>query len=296
MTLCSAPRSSSRVRLGGDLLRLLPRPEVSAGRRQATPASIDAVVAFHWRAGNGDLPDLDPQTRSQNAPGETPGRRIRCCGATPDRRGKDPPSQQYIPPRDPTDQCRARREWLPQHDVGLSDAPPARRNPRSRRDSGSAPGATRTPNLLIRRSPSGVRGRPVESRGPGAIGSWVRRRPLPSSRVHREWLPTWLPAGALPAMAAETLTSAAARTPGATIWVGAQIPGSCAWSFWKVLPTSDVSGPRFLSIPEGRGDPPGCSQPFSGAGCDGGKGPGSIEEGLAWSIEPDRVIPAVHDR
>ena len=38
------------------------------------------------------------------------------------------------------------------------------------------PGGTRTPNLLIRKSPSAV-----------------HRSPQPSTRIHTGWLPTWLP-------------------------------------------------------------------------------------------------------
>ncbi len=59
---------------------------------------------------------------------------------------------------------------------------------------GSTPGGTRTPNLLIRRSPSGVHGRPQPSTQPRMKGLHVRGRPQPSTTVHSEWLPTWLPA------------------------------------------------------------------------------------------------------
>ena len=57
----------------------------------------------------------------------------------------------------------------------------------------STPGGTRTPNLLIRRSPSGVHSRPQPSTQPGTRGFRVHRRPQPSAAIHREWLPTWLP-------------------------------------------------------------------------------------------------------
>ena len=60
----------------------------------------------------------------------------------------------------------------------------------------SAPGATRTPNLLIRRSPSRVHGCPQESMLLGTEGLRFHRRPQPSAAIHREWLPTWLPARA----------------------------------------------------------------------------------------------------
>jgi hypothetical protein len=63
----------------------------------------------------------------------------------------------------------------------------------------SAPGVTRTPNLLIRRSPSGVPGGPRPSRYGSATGFRFHQRPQPSAAVHRDWLPTWLPASALPA-------------------------------------------------------------------------------------------------
>lgn len=57
------------------------------------------------------------------------------------------------------------------------------------------PGGTRNPNLLIRRSPSGVQARPQPSAEPETTGFRVHRRPRVSGRVHREWLPTWLPRG-----------------------------------------------------------------------------------------------------
>ena len=69
------------------------------------------------------------------------------------------------------------------------------RNPRSRRGFGSTPGETRTPNLLIRRSPSGVHGCPQPYTQPETKGSRFHQRPQPSSLVHGEWLPTWLPSG-----------------------------------------------------------------------------------------------------
>jgi len=56
----------------------------------------------------------------------------------------------------------------------------------------SAPGATRTPNLLIRRSPTGVHGRPRPSAEPGSAGFRVHRRPQRSGRIQCGWLPTWL--------------------------------------------------------------------------------------------------------
>jgi hypothetical protein len=63
----------------------------------------------------------------------------------------------------------------------------------------SAPGATRTPNLLIRRSSSGVHGCPHECIRPLAECFRFHRGPRPSSVIHREWLPTWLPGRAMPA-------------------------------------------------------------------------------------------------
>ena len=48
------------------------------------------------------------------------------------------------------------------------------------------------PNLLIRRCPSGVRGRPQPSMEPVVSSSDVHGRPPPSAVVHRQWLPTWL--------------------------------------------------------------------------------------------------------
>jgi hypothetical protein len=60
-------------------------------------------------------------------------------------------------------------------------------------DSVSTPGGTRTPNLLIRRPPSGVRECPSLSTESGANGSGLHICPQPSTGVHREWLPTWLP-------------------------------------------------------------------------------------------------------
>ena len=55
------------------------------------------------------------------------------------------------------------------------------------------PGGTRTPNLLIRRWPSGVRERPQPSTQSGVERFPLRRRPWMSEAVHRQWLPTWLP-------------------------------------------------------------------------------------------------------
>ena len=57
----------------------------------------------------------------------------------------------------------------------------------------STPGGTRTPNLLIRRSPNRVHGCPRESTRAGTTGFRVHWRPRPSTAAHREWLPTWLP-------------------------------------------------------------------------------------------------------
>jgi len=50
------------------------------------------------------------------------------------------------------------------------------------------------PNFLIRRSPRGVRGHPQPSIQPENRGSRFRQRPQPSTAVHTEWPPTWLPA------------------------------------------------------------------------------------------------------
>ena len=55
------------------------------------------------------------------------------------------------------------------------------------------PGGTRTPGLLIRRSPSAVHSRPQASTQPQTKGFRFHRRPLVSTAVHSEWLPTWLP-------------------------------------------------------------------------------------------------------
>jgi len=92
-------------------------------------------------------------------------------------------------------------KWLPK--VGLLEPfseHGTREIPCYYTDSGSAPGATRTPNLLIRRSPSGVLRRPQECIRP--LAEWFRFHlcPRPSSVIHHEWLPTWLPAGALAAI------------------------------------------------------------------------------------------------
>ena len=67
------------------------------------------------------------------------------------------------------------------------------RNPCSHRGFVSAPGGTRTPNLLIRRSPSRVHGRPQPSTHAGTEGFRFHPCPQTSTDVHSEWLPTWLP-------------------------------------------------------------------------------------------------------
>jgi hypothetical protein len=88
------------------------------------------------------------------------------------------------------------------------------------------PGGTRTPNLLIRRSPSGVPGRPQECIRP--LAEWFRFHPCPrpSSVIHREWLPTWLPARALPAIWQHGhWPSAATHTWRGNVWLGAQNAG-----------------------------------------------------------------------
>jgi hypothetical protein len=71
--------------------------------------------------------------------------------------------------------------------------PPTRRNSRLNRVSPSMPGGTRTPNLLVRRSPSAVRGRPQPSTNAGTTDFRVHRHPCVSTLVHTERLPTWLP-------------------------------------------------------------------------------------------------------
>jgi len=53
----------------------------------------------------------------------------------------------------------------------------------------STPGGTRTPNLLIRRWPSGVRGCPRGSTHPGTGDFPVHPRPYKTAAVHAEWLP-----------------------------------------------------------------------------------------------------------
>jgi hypothetical protein len=53
---------------------------------------------------------------------------------------------------------------------------------------------------LVRRSPSGVHGGPGCPYGYGTAGFRFHWSPPPYTPVQREWLPTWLPARALPAM------------------------------------------------------------------------------------------------
>jgi len=85
-------------------------------------------------------------------------------------------------------------EWLPK--VGLLEPfneHGTRETPCYYMNFGSAPGATRTPNLLIRRSPSGVHRGPGVSIQTGTGGFGFHWSPAPSTPVQREWLPTWLP-------------------------------------------------------------------------------------------------------
>jgi len=86
----------------------------------------------------------------------------------------------------------------------------------------SAPGATRTPNLLIRRSPSGAHGRPYPSIHGSAVGFRFHQCPLTTAAVHPEWLPTWLPARALPAMCQQRHWLPRRPTYRAERWLGAQ--------------------------------------------------------------------------
>ncbi len=93
---------------------------------------------------------------------------------------KCPDARCKVAEQDPIDQGRARHS-------------PCSAKPVRYKDSASTPGETRTPNLLIRRSPSRVRGCPQPSTHAGTDGLRVHQRPWPSTQVHREWLPTWLP-------------------------------------------------------------------------------------------------------
>ena len=77
-----------------------------------------------------------------------------------------------------------------------------------RRGFASTPGKTRTPNLLIRRSPSAVHSRPQPSTHAGTKGFRFHGCPQPSTLVHSEWLPTWLPTHGLEDQFLEDLAAA----------------------------------------------------------------------------------------
>ncbi len=72
-------------------------------------------------------------------------------------------------------------------------APKVARQPPSPKRAHALARGTRIPNLLIRRSPSAVHRRPQLSTHAGTKGFRFHRRPQPSTPVHSEWLPTWLP-------------------------------------------------------------------------------------------------------
>jgi hypothetical protein len=72
-----------------------------------------------------------------------------------------------------------------------------RRKPSNCKGSSSTPGATRTPNLLIRRFPSRVPGCPPPPIHGSETGFRFHQCPHTTAAVHPEWLPTWLPARAL---------------------------------------------------------------------------------------------------
>jgi hypothetical protein len=74
-----------------------------------------------------------------------------------------------------------------------SSADPKREKPLRCKGFRGTPGGTRTLNLLIRRSPSGVHSRPQPSTQPETTGFRFHGCPQPSTPVHSGWLPTWLP-------------------------------------------------------------------------------------------------------
>jgi len=101
----------------------------------------------------------------------------------------------------------------------------------------SAPGRTRTPNPLIRRSPNAVRRRPQPSIRPSTKGFQVHRRPYTTAAVHPGWLPTWLPAKALVSVVQQRRWLPRSHT-----WRGASGWGAQPARFGSVPPVSDSGG------------------------------------------------------
>jgi hypothetical protein len=112
-----------------------------------------------------------------------------------------------------------RGEWLPNRqkvDESCTLKPPARRG------FSGAPGATRTPNLLIRKSPKQLPWASTGVHTAGTMGFRVHRNPRLSGGIHREWLATWLPESALASV--EQQRCWLPRRPiTRNVWLGAQI-------------------------------------------------------------------------